>query len=299
MDRPRLTIPKVGEHFLSLPFESLSTTDQDFFRNVMIPDLSFFLTMVYDDTMDFQSMSTDIFTGMLAKTADKTLEQFLGHAFHLYFLFSPRYNLNLLTDVVKERMGMFFYHLDNLDELPVEFYYPQYHFLGEEQKQSFQRWYDRCKNNFITEKLYYLFTVNYPILRVRMPENHVSSTPPKKILLNVETGENISMLHPYRNQYLRLPEVAESILQNEEYIVGGKPLSPNMVSSLRYFYNIERVRSGMGSYFMDNDYEVLITASETPTTTREEMEEVAQSSIDTLPHFKEKAYQFLELLSAV
>lgn len=299
MDRPQVSIPKVEEYFLTLPFEGLSTVDQDFFRNVFIPDISFFLSTLYDDKMDFDAMATDIVSGMLAKTADQSVKTFLEHAFHLYFLFSPRYNLNLLTPVVKERMNLFFYNLENIDELPVEFYYPQFHFLGEEKQQSFQRWHDRCRNNFVIEKLYYLFTKNYPVLRVRMPETRISSSPPKTILLNIDVGESLSLLHPYGDQYIRLPEVAESLLQNQEYLVDGEPLSVAAVSLMERFYDMERVRAGMGSYLMDNDYEILISATETQPSVVVETEVEREEELETLPLFKEKAYQFLELLSAV
>jgi len=301
MDRPRLMIPKVEEYFLSLPFDGLSQVDQDFFRNVFIPDIAFFLTTLFNDKMDFDAMATDIVSGMLAKTADRSLKIFLEHAFHLYFLFSPRYSLNLLCPVLNERMNLFFYNLENLDELPVEFYYPQFHFLGEEKQQTFQRWHDRCMNNFVIEKLYYLFTKNYPVLRVRMPETRVSSSPPKSILLNVQTGEKLALRHPYQDQYLILPEVAQSLLQDQEYLVDGKPLTLDMVSSLERFYDMERVRVGEGSYLMDNDYEILMstTTEEAPPLPVEEEEEEMEVLPDTLPHFKEKAYQFLDLLSAV
>ena len=299
-DRPLLRIPKVEEYFLSLPFEGLSQIDQDFFRSVFIPDLSFFLTTIYDDKMDFDAMASDIIESMLAKTSDKSLKVCLEHAFHLYLLFSPRYNLTLLSNVVKERMNLFFYNLENLDELPVDFYYPQYHFIGEEKQQSFQRWYHRCLNNFVIEKLYYLFTKNYPVLRIKMPETHVSSTPPKTILLNLEMGEKLSLLHPYHDQYIQLSEVAESLLQNQEYLVDNSPLSLDVVSSLETFYDMERVRAGLGSYLMDNQYEILITPTESSTLDeKEEMEEETMMVVDTLPLFKEKAFQFLELLSAV
>lgn len=299
MDRPQLMIPKVEEYFLSLPFNGLSQVDQDFFRDVFIPDISFFLTTLYHDTMDFDAMATDIVSGMLAKTADMPLKTVLEHASNLYFLFNPRYNMNLLSPVLKERMNLFFYNLENLDELPVEFYYPQYHFLGEEKQQTFQRWHDRCMNNFVIEKLYYLFTKNYPVLRVRMPETRISSSPPKTILLNVETGEKLALRHPYQDRYLVLPEVAQSLFQDQEYLVNGKPLSLDMVSSLERFYNIERVRVGEGSYLMDNDYEILISATtETPSVLIDQEEET-EPMPDTLPRFKEKAYQFLDLLSAV
>lgn len=299
MDRPQVSIPKVVEYFLSLPFDGLSTVDQDFFRDIFIPDISFFLSTLYDDKMDFDAMATDIFSGMLAKTADKSLKTFLEHAFHLYFLFSPRYNLNLLSTVIKERMNLFFYNLENINELPVEFYYPQFHFLEEEKQQTFQRWHDRCRNNFVIEKLYYLFTKNYPVLRVRMPESRISSSPPKSILLNVEIGESLSLLHPYRDQYIRLPEIAESLLQNQEYLVDGEPLSFDTVSSMEHFYDMERVRAGMGSYLMDNDYEILISSTETQHSVDVVVEEEKEPELEALPHFKEKAYQFLELLSAV
>jgi hypothetical protein len=303
MDRPQVSIPKIEEYFLSLPFDGLSEVDQDFFRGVMIPDISFYLSTLYDDKMDFDAMATDIVSGMMAKTSDKPLKTFLEHAFHLYFLFNPRYNLSLLTNVVKERMNLFFYNLENLDELPIEFYYPQFHFLGTEKQQSFQRWHDRCRNNFVMEKLYYLFTKNYPVLRVRVPESRISSSPPKQILLNIETGESLCLLHPYHNQYIRLPEVAESITQDQEYLVGNEALTPDFVSLMERYYDMERVRMGMGSYLMDNDYEILISAAETqpydatsPTTI---IGEEKEAGLEELPHFKEKAYQFLELLSAV
>lgn len=299
MDRPQVSIPKVEQYFLTLPFNGLSAVDQDFFRDVFIPDISFFLSTLYDDKMDFDAMATDIVSGMLAKTADQSVKTFLEHAFHLYFLFSPRYNLNLLTPVVKERMNLFFYNLENIDELPVEFYYPQFHFLGKEKQQSFQRWHDRCRNNFVIEKLYYLFTKNYPVLRVRMPETRISSSPPKTILLNIEVGESLSLLHPYGDQYIHLPEVAESLLQNQEYLVDGEPLSISAVSLMESFYDMERVRAGMGSYLMDNDYEILISATETQPSVVIATEVEREDELDTLPHFKQKAYQFLELLSAM
>lgn len=299
MDRPQVSIPKVEDYFLSLPFEGLSAVDQDFFRDVFIPDISFFLSTLYDDKMDFDAMATDIVSGMLAKTADKSLRLFLEHAFHLYFLFSPRYNLNLLSTVIKERMNLFFYNLENIDELPVEFYYPQFHFLGEEKQQTFQRWHDRCRKNFVIEKLYYLFTKNYPVLRVRMPESRISSSPPKSILLNVESGESLCLLHPYRDQYIRLPEIAESLLQNQEYLVDGEPLSLGTISSIEHFYDMERVRAGMGSYLMDNDYEILISSTETQPAIEVTVQEEKEAELEALPRFKEKAYQFLELLSAV
>jgi hypothetical protein len=132
-----------------------------------------------------------------------------------------------------------------------------------------------------------------------MPESRISSSPPKSILLNVEIGESLSLLHPYRDQYIRLPEIAESLLQNQEYLVDGEPLSLDTVSSMEHFYDMERVRAGMGSYLMDNDYEILISSTETQRSVDVVVEEEKEPELEVLPHFKEKAYQFLELLSAV
>lgn len=301
MDNPRLRIPKIEEYFLSLPFHALSNTDQDFFRNIFTPELSFFLTTVFDDKMDFDGMASDIVSSVLTKMGDKPLKECLGRVFQLYFLFSPRYNMSLLSNVINERMNLFFYNLENLDEAPIEFYHPQYHFLEEEQQKSFDRWHDRCKNNFIIEKLYYLFIKNYPSLRVKMPDTHSSSFPPKTILLNVEMGEKLSLLHPYHNHYIHLPEVAESIIKDQEYLIDGKPLPAGVVSSMEYFFDLERVRSGFGSYLMDNQYEILTPIAPQPTITKEKKETDEEDTIEeleTLPDFKEKAFQFLDLLSA-
>jgi hypothetical protein len=300
-ERPQLRIPKVEEYFLSLPFDNLSSPDQDFFLNIFKADISFFLTTIYDDTLDFDGMASVIVSGMMDKIETSSLKTCLEHAFHVYFLFDPRYNMNLLSNVAKERMNLFFYNLDNIDELPIDFYYPQYAFLGEEKQKSFERWHDRCMNGFIIEKLSYLFTKNYPVLRVKMPENNASSFPPKTILLGIETGEKIPLLHPYNNQYIYLPEVAGSIIQGQEYMVNGKPLSIDALSSIEKFLDLERVRAGLGSYLMDNDFEISVSTirPHTETIIHEEEELVETNHMETLPDFKEKAYGFLEMLSAV
>jgi len=291
-----LRIAKVEEYFLSLPYENMSPVDQDTLCDVFVNDLSFFLSTVFDDKLDFDRMALDIVSSILSKIQNKSLKTCLEHVFQVCFLFNPRYNMNLLSSIVNERMNLFFYQLDNLDELPIEFYYPQYHFLEQEKQQSFDRWRKRCMDNFIIEKLYVLFTKNYPILKVKLPEINSSSSPPKSILLNVETGEKLSLLLPYLNQYIYLPEVAESIRQNQEYIVEGNPISPETVLAIEHFFNIERVRAGLGSYLMDNDYELVPTTSfETITHEYQIVEE--KQVLETLPDFKEKAYKFLDLLS--
>jgi hypothetical protein len=293
-----LRIAKVEEYFLSLPYENMSPVDQDTLRDVFVNDLSFFLSTVFDDKLDFDRMAFDIVSSILSKIQNKSLKTCLERVFQVCFLFNPRYNMNLLSSIVNERMNLFFYQLDNLDELPVEFYYPQYHFLEQEKQQSFDRWRKRCMDNFTIEKLYVLFAKNYPILKVKLPEINSSSSPPKTILLNVETGEKLSLLLPYLNQYIYLPEVAESIHQNQEYIVDGNPISPEIVLAIEHFFDIERVRAGLGSYLMDNDYElVLATSIETRTNEYQIVEE--RQVLENLPDFKEKAYKFLDLLSIV
>lgn len=295
-EHSHLRIAKIEEYFLSLPYENLSPVDQDTLRDVFVNDLSFFLSTAFDDKLDFDRMALDIVSSTLSKAQCKPLKECFEHVFQVCFLFDPRYNMNLLSSIAKERMNLFFYKLDNLDELPVEFYYPQYHFLEKEKQQSFDRWRKRCMDNFIIEKLYVLFTKNYPILRVKLPEFHSFSSPSKTILLNVDSGEKLSLLHPYLNQYIYLPEVAESIRQNQEYIVDGNPISPETVLAIEHFFDIERVRAGLGSYLMDNEYELVSTTSMEASTQEYQIEEERQV-LETLPDFKEKAYKFLDLLS--
>ena len=299
----QLRIPKIEDYFLSLPFYSLSPHDQDFFRNLFIPDISFFLTLVYNDPINTDKIASHIVEGMLEKTKHKPLKECLGHAFSLYFLLNPRYNFNLLTDVFKERMNLFFYNLENIDELPVEFYYPQYHFLEDEKKHSFDMWVERCRNIFITEKLYYLFSKNYPILKIKIPEIvSASSTPPKNLILNVETGEKIVLLYPYQKEYIYLPEVAGSIMKNQEYSLHNKPLPNTIIRTMERFFDLGRVQVGLGAIFLDHDYEIMDSGSQhtilSPNQTdSNEQEDKTIPTLETLPNFKENAYKFLELLS--
>lgn len=294
-ERPRVRIPKIEEYFLSLPYENMSPADQKILHEKVRNDLSFFLPTIFDDKLDFDAMSSAIVSSVLSKHQDKPLRSCLGHVFNLYLLLSPRYNLDLLTTVVKDRLNLFFYRLENLDELPIDFYYPQYHFLGQEKQQTFDRWRTRCMDNFITETLYYLLIRNYPVLHIRLPENSYQVSIPKTILLGVEVGDKMSLLHPYQDQYIFLPDVAESIIQDQEYLVHKKPISPNTLLAMEQFFDLERVRAGLGSYMMDNEYEIM-PIMPPQTTTREEEEEESEILPETLPDFKEKAYDFLASL---
>lgn len=295
MEQGRFQIPKVKDHFLSLPFQAMSPVDQSILRDKFTADVAFFFTTLFEEPLDFDRMAREIVMSMLEKHRKKPLKQVLGFAFQLYFLFSPRYNLSLLSNVVKERMNLFFYNLNQLDELPVDFYYPQYHFLESEKKSTFDRWRTRCMNGFVMESLCFLFSKNYPVLHVRLPDNSYVSSPPKTILLSVETGEKLFLLHPYDEQYIHLPSVAESVIQQEEYLIGDTPLSSTTLREMGKFYDWERVQAGMGSYLMDNDYELVPTRL-LPTTIQESLEEIPPPIMD-LPDFKVKAYEFLELLS--
>lgn len=294
-ERPRVRIPKIEEFFLSsLSYENMSPVDQEIIHTKIHNDLVCFLPIIFDDKLDFDAMSSTIVSSLLTRHQDKPLRVFLKHAFNLYFLFSPRYNLDLLSNVIRDRMGLFFYRLENLDGLPVDFYYPQYHFLDKEKQGVFDRWRERCVNNFTTEMLYYLFARNYPVLQIRAPETHLSSSIPKSILLGVEVGDKISLLHPYQDQYVFLPDVAESIIQNQEYLVHKKPIHSGVLSCIETFFDLERVRAGLGSYMMDNDYEMPLTM---PTQDEvEEIEETPNTLPETLPGFREKAYEFLASL---
>lgn len=296
MEQGRFQIPHIKEHFLSLPFQGMSPIDQSILRDKFITDIAFFLTTLFEEPLDYDRMARDIVVSMLDKHRKKPLKQVLGYAFQLYFLFSPRYNLSLLSNVVKERMNLFFYHLKHLDELPVEFYYPQYHFLEPEKKSTFDRWRTRCMNGFTMESLYFLFSKNYPVLHIRLPDTSYVSTPPKTILLSVETGEKLFLLHPYEDQYIHLPSVAESVLQEEEYLIGNTPLSSTTLRQMTKFYDWDRVQAGLGSYLMDNDYELIPTRL-LPTTVQEIVTEELPPPLVDLPDFKVKAYEFLELLS--
>lgn len=295
VEKPRVRIPKIEEFFLSLSYENMSPVDQKIIHEKIHNDLVCFLPTVFDDKLEFDAMSSTIVSSLLDKHQHKPLRDYLKYAFNIYFLFSPRYNLDLLTNVIKDRMNLFFYQLENLDELPVDFYYPQYHFLEKEKQNVFDRWRERCMNNFITETLYYLFIRNYPVLQVQSPETHISSSIPKAILLGVEVGDKISLLHPYQDQYIFLPDVAESIIQNQEYLVNKKPIHPDLLSFMEKFFDLERVRAGLGSYMMDNDYDVPLTM---PIQDEKGYFDEDTSSIlpETLPDFKEKAYEFLALL---
>jgi hypothetical protein len=281
-----LRIPRVEDYFLSLPYENLSAVDQDILCERIRSDLSFLLPTIMEERLDFDQMASTLLSAVVSKHQDKPLREFLAHVFHIFFLVHPRYNMDLVSTVFKDRMNLFFYRLENLDELPVEYYYPSYHFLEEEQKQSFSRWQSRCRENFLSESLCALFTRNYPVLRVKLPSS-TSLSVPKSILLGVETGDKLSLLHPYQDRFLFLPDVADSILRNQEYLVGNHPLP---VDTLGRFFDLERVRAGLASYLMDNDYELAPTPPQA-TTTRTEGGVV--EPLLTLPDFKKKAYAFL------
>lgn len=287
-------IPKIEEYFLSMPVENLSPVDQEILHEKFQNDLSFLLSNIFQDRLDFDSMSKHIISSLLIKIQSQPLKDYLSHVFLIYFLFSPRYNLELLTQVAKERMNLFFYQFNNLDELPIEFYYPQYPFIGQEKQETFNRWQKRCCDNFIIENLYYLFTKNYPILHLKVPDSYTfSSSPPKTILLNVDRAD-LTLSHPYDNQYIFLPDVAGSILQHQEYIVEHEPLSSEFMANIEKFFDLERVQSGLGSYMMDNEYEVFPTSVPSTIVIHDEPE---PTILEDLPDFKQKAYEFLELLS--
>lgn len=289
-------IPKIEEYFLSMPLENMSPTDQEILREKFQSDVSFLLSNTFHDRLDFDGMSSRILSSVLTRMKTEPLQTCLEHMFLLYFLFSPRYNLELLSPVVKERMNLFFYQLEHLDELPVQFYYPQFPFMGQEKQETFLRWQKRCCHHFVLENLYYLFTKNYPILHLKVDNYTVASSPPKTILLNVEMGNKLTLSHPFHEEYLYLPDVAGSILLHQEYLVKNEPLSFEVVSDMEKFLDLERVQAGLGSYMMDNDYEIFPTA---PLPTRNMFhDEEPATALELLPDFKEKAYQFLESLSA-
>lgn len=289
-ERPLLQFPKITEHFLNLPLADMSENDQNTVCQQIQHDLTFFLSMIMDEKLDFDAMASYMVSSLLDRNKDKPLREFLQHAFQYYFLFSPRYSLDLMSTIINQRMNLFFYRLDRLDELPVSFYYPQHPFLGEEKQQCFDRWHKRCQDNFVQETLYCLFMRNYPALRVKLQDNAFTSTPPKSILLGLEEGNKLSLLHPYRNQYIYLPDVASSILQNQEYLVDGKPVPGAVMDQIGSLFDLERVRAGLGSYMMDNDFE-LQAPSFIPTTMTTNPTPI--QPIATLPDFKQKAYAFL------
>lgn len=287
-------IPKIEEYFLSMPFENMSSVDQKIIREKNQNDVSFLLSNIFNDRLDFDAMSSRIVSSLFTKLMNEPLQKCLERVFQIYFLFSPRYSFELLSQVPKERMNLFFYQLDNLDELPVEFYYPSFPFIGQEKQETFLRWQKRCCHNFIIENLYYLFTKNYPILHLKVPDSYTfSSSPPKTILLNVETGDKLTLSHPYHDQYIYLPDVVGSILQHQEYLVHNEPLDFNVIMNMEKFFDLERVQAGLGSYMMDNEYEVFPTIPSPIIKVYEEPESI----LEDLPDFKEKAYQFLESLS--
>ena len=288
-ERPRIQFPKITEHFLNLPLADMSENDQQTICQQIKHDLTFFLSMIMDEKLDFDAMAFSMVSSLMDKNKDKPLQEFLQHVFQYYFLFSPRYNLDLMSTVIKQRMNLFFYRLDQLDEVPVSFYYPQYNFLGEEKQQCFDRWMKRCQNNFVQESLYCLFMKNYPALRVKLHDYSFTSTPPQSILLGVDEGDKLSLLHPYKDQYIYLPDVASSILQGQEYLVNGKPIEVAVMIQIESYFNLERVRAGLGSYMMDNDFE-LDAPSFIPTTTSIY---TPFQPPDSLPDFKEHAFSLL------
>lgn len=289
-DHSPFRIPRVEEYFLSLPFTNMSPVDQDILKGKATNDLSFFLSTIFDEQLDFDSMASLIITSIFEK--HQTLRECLQGLFQVFFLVSPRYNMELVSSVFKDRLNMFFYNLENLDELPVDFYYPSYHFMGQEKQGLFDRWRSRCMEYFITESLYFLLMRNYPVLHIKAPPT-ASSSPPKSILLHVEVGDKLSLLHPYHEKYIYLPGLADSLLQDQEYLVDGSPLTVDFSTQMETFYHLERVRAGLGSLMMDNEFELEPTA---PTVVVREVETFQE--LESLPDFKEKAYQFLELLSA-
>lgn len=290
--RPRIRIPKIEDYFLSLPYENLSQVDQKIICDRIRTNLSFLLPTVFDGQLDFDAMSSFLLSSVLSKHQDKSLRVFLTHVFQLFFLLNPLYNLDLLSNVIRDRLNLFFYRLDNLDELPTGFYYPQYHFLGHEKQQTFERWRTRCLDNFITESMYSLFTRNYPVLQVKFPALHSISVP-KTILLGVETGDKLSLLHPYKDQYISLPDVAESILWDHEYIVNKEPLPVDTLSALEKFFDLERLWAGRSSQMMENDYKITTPLPDATTITTITTEKETIGLTDTLPDFKKNAYEFL------
>ena len=288
--RARLTLPKVKEHMLSLPFEDLAPSDQEVVLGKVRGDLTFLLSRVLDDQLDLDAISSRLVSAAVAMT--DSFRGFLSHAFQLYFMLSPRYNLDVVSGVVRDRLNLFFYRLDSLCELPVEFYYPQHPFLSDKDKESFRRWRQRCLDSFILETLASLFARNYPILRVRVPASHSFTCSPPANLIPGGFREKLSLLHPHGDTFVYLPDVAASILSEEEYLVDGKPVP---TAPLEKFFDLERVRAGLAALMMDNEYEVpTTTAVGTATTT------TTSTTTDTdtdLEGFRENAYRFLALLT--
>lgn len=291
--RARLTLPKVKEHMLSLPFEDLSPADQEVVLRKVRGDLTFFLSRVFDDELDLDAISSRLVDAALAMT--DSFRGFLSHVFQLYFMLAPRYNMDVVSGVIRDRLNLFFYRLDSLCALPVEFYYPQFPFLADPEKESFRRWRQRCLDSFILETLASVFARNYPILRVRVPDHHSFTCSPPPKLIPVSAREKLALLHPHLNTFLYLPEVAASILAEEEYLVGGSPLPRETTTDMARFLDLDRVRAGLASLMMDNEYEVPTTLAVGTTTTTTTTTPAAANL--ELSGFRENAYRFLELLS--
>ena len=280
-----IIIPNVVLHFLMQHHANLAPADYLFFQRKFRSEISLYLSSLYDEKLDTDKIANDIEKS--AYDSSHTLNEYLKNIFNVFFLINPRYYyLDKITTVFKERLNMFFYNINKIHELPIEFYFPQYHFLEKKDQEEFLSWRNRSMEVFILESIYNLFSTNYPILKTNLKTHNIKQPNPD---WNVGTGSKLALLVPYKNKYISLPPLAKSILQHEEFNIDGKNVDKKFIASLTKYFNLEKAQYGLGAYFMDNEYELANDFYRFENIKEDEKVQV----VPHLNNFKEKAYAFL------
>lgn len=301
MERDRsVVVPNAHNFFLHLDLHALSQSDMDFITRKVRSDMTAFLSAVFHEKLDLDRIVAEIEEGI--RNDSITLSDYLINAFHVMVLIDPRYNLKSILGsyfpTIAERFRLFLYKLPSLHKLPIPFFYPQYPFVDQIDRMRFNTWFQKMGEHFATSHVVSLLHSQYPDLRVT--ETHKMPThllPPSS--LEMPTGfppEKAAFFLPYKEEFVWLPNVASSILHQEELLVHDKPLDKEFAHLVAEHFQLDRAEKGIAAMFLDNGYEMEDDSTVSKTDNASLSTSIQSSSEENLPGFKSKAFEFLQSL---
>lgn len=280
-----IQIPHVIDHMLSLPLGSLSARDLTSLRDHFRKSISILLTDIFIEKLDTDSIASEI-EDTIAATSE-SLRHYLSRVFNVVLLIDPRYGMRELFPGIVDRLNMFYYRLETIGDLPVDFYYPQNALL--EDTSSFVSWRDTACRSFCTASIMRVLRVYYPFLRVTVQVDVVRGFKP---VYKPHQTESFTLLVPYKGKFLFLPDVARAILQQEELSATSKTFLDNIA----VFFDLDRVKDAFAAILDTSGFEIQEETATAPSVLRLDVSTDLPAVEENLPGFRARAFALLDRL---
>jgi hypothetical protein len=180
----------------------------------------------------------------------------------------------------------------------IPFFYPQYPFIDQIDQMRFNSWFRKMSEYFCISHVVSLLHNQYNDLRVSESYSMPSHLLPP-CTASMPTGfppGKAAFFVPYKEEFIWLPDVAASILRQEEFLIKDTPLDPSFLQLVSDHFQLDRTEKGIGAMFIDNGYEVADDTVSNIEKTNVSTSIQSSPEEENLPNFKSKAFAFLQSL---